>query len=207
MENKGQGIFYGVIGVATLIVAIIGATFAFFAASASNDTAINGTTATAAQLTLTVTHTAPATAAALIPLDNATQMSDALGTTKGASCIDSNGNAVCEVYTIQITNGGSATAVLNGTLNLTSTAAMKWKVIPSATTDNSSATVNSTGTAGTIVSNLSLGGSQSETYYVVVWLQEAGSDQTPADANKTFTGVVTFDGGDNTGVTATFTAG
>jgi len=33
MENNGKGIFYGVIGVATLIVAIIGATFAFFSAS------------------------------------------------------------------------------------------------------------------------------------------------------------------------------
>ena len=34
MENKnGQGIFYGVIGVATLVVAIIGATFAYFSAS------------------------------------------------------------------------------------------------------------------------------------------------------------------------------
>ena len=33
-NNNGRGIFYGVIGVATLVVAIIGATFAFFAASA-----------------------------------------------------------------------------------------------------------------------------------------------------------------------------
>lgn len=32
-NNNGKGIFYGVIGVATLVVAIIGATFAFFAAS------------------------------------------------------------------------------------------------------------------------------------------------------------------------------
>ena len=38
MENKsGQGIFYGVIGVATLVVAIIGATFAYFSASASGN--------------------------------------------------------------------------------------------------------------------------------------------------------------------------
>lgn len=38
MENKnGQGIFYGVIGVATLVVAIIGATFAYFSASASTE--------------------------------------------------------------------------------------------------------------------------------------------------------------------------
>lgn len=34
-NNNGRGIFYGVMGVATLVVAIIGATFAFFAASAS----------------------------------------------------------------------------------------------------------------------------------------------------------------------------
>ena len=32
-RNNGRGIFYGVIGVATLVVAIIGATFAYFSAS------------------------------------------------------------------------------------------------------------------------------------------------------------------------------
>ena len=47
MENKnGQGIFYGVIGVATLVVAIIGATFAYFSASVTptDSDAIQGTT-------------------------------------------------------------------------------------------------------------------------------------------------------------------
>ncbi len=43
MENKnGQGIFYGVIGVATLVVAIIGATFAYFSASVSAGSGENG---------------------------------------------------------------------------------------------------------------------------------------------------------------------
>ena len=32
-NRKGPGIFYAVVGVATLVVAIIGATFAFFSAS------------------------------------------------------------------------------------------------------------------------------------------------------------------------------
>ena len=36
MENNGRGIFYGVIGVATLVVAIIGATFAYFSATAGS---------------------------------------------------------------------------------------------------------------------------------------------------------------------------
>ena len=34
-NNNGRGLFYGVIGVATLIVAIIGATFAYFSVNAS----------------------------------------------------------------------------------------------------------------------------------------------------------------------------
>ena len=36
-NNNGRGIFYGVIGVATLVVAMIGATFAYFSASISTD--------------------------------------------------------------------------------------------------------------------------------------------------------------------------
>ncbi len=41
-ENNGKGIFYGVIGVATLIVAIIGATFAYFSASQEDNSTIKG---------------------------------------------------------------------------------------------------------------------------------------------------------------------
>ena len=45
-NNNGKGIFYGVIGVATLVVAIIGATFAYFTATATNDNTIAGNAAT-----------------------------------------------------------------------------------------------------------------------------------------------------------------
>ena len=41
-KNNRRGIFYGVIGVATLVVAVVGATFAYFTATASNNTAISG---------------------------------------------------------------------------------------------------------------------------------------------------------------------
>ena len=40
-ENKSKGIFLGVVGVATLIVAIIGATFAYFVASTGGNTVYN----------------------------------------------------------------------------------------------------------------------------------------------------------------------
>ena len=54
-EKKGQNTLYLVIGVATLVVAIIGATFAYFSAQSSNTTAIQGgTNDVGASLGLTV---------------------------------------------------------------------------------------------------------------------------------------------------------
>ena len=54
-EKKGQGTLYLVIGLATLVVAIIGATFAYFSAQASSTTEIQGgTNNVGASLTLTV---------------------------------------------------------------------------------------------------------------------------------------------------------
>ena len=38
-NRKGPGVFYAVVGVATLVVAIIGATFAYFTATVTTDKA------------------------------------------------------------------------------------------------------------------------------------------------------------------------
>ena len=46
-ENKGQTIFLSVIGIATLLVAIIGATFAYFTTTMTNDKAVTGSVTTA----------------------------------------------------------------------------------------------------------------------------------------------------------------
>lgn len=56
-ENKGQTIFLSVIGIATLLVAIIGATFAYFTTTMGNKNAVTGsvTTATISAVTLTGT--------------------------------------------------------------------------------------------------------------------------------------------------------
>ena len=107
MENKnGQGIFYGVIGVATLVVAIIGATFAYFSASV---TAGNGTDGISGQtlggegggaLTLTVTKMAftGATASSLdlVPAQGLTAANGQAAVT-----------AKCEAAVGTYTDGGS----------------------------------------------------------------------------------------------------
>ena len=54
-ERKKQGIFYATMGVATLIVAIIGATFAYFSATDESNNVIVGSAATPG-LEVTVTN-------------------------------------------------------------------------------------------------------------------------------------------------------
>ncbi len=220
MENKGQGIFYGVIGVATLVVAIIGATFAFFSASATNGAdVINGTTGQGGQLTLQVSKVQPANMGKLIPMNN--HVGDTAGkdttyqtaTAMANNCIDSNGNTVCAIYSITVTNTNADSAItVDGKMTLTSEAThMSWKLLTDATTDSgANQAVYTAGTEWTIATSLGLGttahAARTETYYVLVWLEETGAEQDNPDANKTFSGSVTFGAGDGQGLTATFTA-
>ena len=216
MENKrGSEIFLGVIGVATLVVAIIGATFAFFAAGANNTTAITGETATAS-LTLTVERVAPTTVGKLVP-QLAETLDDALVGTqaKGGSCIDGNGNTVCHVYEIVVTNGGTSAVTVDGSLTLTPSGIshLKWVKLATATTLTSALSADGGNTPSTtsLVSSVTLQptgqSGNSETYYVAVWVEEQNSNQTSADAGGSFTGVVSFISANGTGgVTSTFTA-
>ena len=219
-NRKGPGIFYAVVGVATLVVAIVGATFAYFSATAENNSSITGTTAEGGKLTLTVTRVAPSTTPGnLVPLNvhpgdgtsdtGTSQLSDALSN----SCTDTNQNTVCHVYSIKIDNTGATAVNVKGQLNLTSSATgMRWKLLTNATTDNGDNTLRGVGTAYDIVASENLAATNgTHTYYVLVWLEEAGASQDTPDANKDFTGTVTFNAVDATGastggLTATFTS-
>ena len=113
-RNNGKGIFYGVIGVATLVVAIIGATFAYFTASASNNNVIKGNMATV-QLSLAVEQVelVADSKGGMIPMSNG-MVEKAVNNTKNEVCVDDNGNAVCQVYKITITNDSSAGQFVDG---------------------------------------------------------------------------------------------
>ncbi len=235
-NRKGPGIFYAVVGVATLVVAIIGATFAYFSASATDGTIITGNTAEAGGITLTVT---PITdkITKLIPLnlvtgegakDTTDQFADALGSTKGASCKDSNGNTVCPVYSVYVKNKSTTSAIqVRGTLNLASEATnMKWQLLKDTTSTSRAefATVVNKGVTGDVTVGGNTGGTATDktaasqtlaangeaTYYVLVWLEETGEEQQTDDAGQSFTGTVTFNAvdanGEESGVTASFTA-
>ena len=107
MENNGKGInvFYGVIGVATLIITIVGATFAYFSAEAQSDA--GAITAAGAEVKLNYTEAAgneTGLKADLIPVDSAlTGFKKVVG--QGADeCQDDNDNNICSVYTFTVSN-------------------------------------------------------------------------------------------------------
>ena len=216
-NRKGPGIFYAVVGVATLVVAIIGATFAYFSASAESPDKVKGTTANSADLTLTVERVSDdATAANMIPMKDDLLQSGVTGT-GGKQCVDKNGNTACQIYKITIANGGNIAVNVKGTLNLSGGGAtnMKWQLLQSQTTVGTVGTQVSQGTDGVIVANQALtakdGGTPSAEFYVVVWLHDTDGPQDNPDAGKSFTGTVTFngvnvDGTTTSGLTASFSS-
>ena len=229
-NRKGPGIFYAVVGVATLVVAIIGATFAYFSASATDNTKITGNTAEAGGVELAI-NPETATGSNLIPLNLITGATDTVDQFQKAiagRCVDSNGNNVCQIYSIKVTNKSTTSAIqVRGTLNLASESTnMKWQLLKDATSTSRAdfATVVDKGVLGDVTVGGNTGGTATDkaaasqtlaasgnaTYYVLVWLEEIGATQEGVDAKKSFTGTVTFNAvdaaGNESGVTASFTS-
>lgn len=130
MENsKGRGIFLGVVSVATLIVAIIGATFAWFSASVGSGENDVNLTAYQFDAKLTVERVFPTAENAskkIIPFvpdkvlregqaNETNNMNYALNEATD-KCIDSSGYLVCSLYKITVTNNGSDAIELDGSV-------------------------------------------------------------------------------------------
>ena len=113
-NNKNKGVFYAVIGIATLVVAVIGATFAYFTASAQNGAnVINGNMASIG-FDLVVTKVVdPGASSGMIPMSNS-MVETAINNDDNNTCVDDNGNAVCQVYKVVVTNNSSATMFVDG---------------------------------------------------------------------------------------------
>ena len=140
-NNNGRGIFYGVIGVATLVVAIIGATFAYFTASVRQNYAINGVSS--GTVDLTFTKVAENFKSDLIPVETddedefvdidhdgnpgteAVSMSPfakfpgfTTNTNGEGTCTDLVGNDICSVYSFTISNPSTSTQTIQGSMTV-----------------------------------------------------------------------------------------
>lgn len=113
-EDK-RGIFFGVIGVLTLIVAIIGASLAYFSINARSDDDAVIVQAATVQIVyddgdeVAITNIIPTSkAVALETVRRAGQSytDEVLGPSTYERCVDDNGRVVCGVYDFTLTNSG-----------------------------------------------------------------------------------------------------
>ncbi len=212
-ERKGQGTFYMIIAMLTLIVAIVGATFAYFSLQASDENTVKGNAAKVG-LSLEVRKVSVDASGDLIPLDE-TLLEKAIAgdtATENQMCVDKNGNTVCQVYELKVTNEGTAATAVNGTLTLTEVdesvlTNLKWQIMTDASTPvidpGQFKGIEDTEVAKNDTIEANPG---TKSYYIMIWIDETENEQNDSDVGS-FTGVVSFTSADGSGVTGTFSEG
>lgn len=204
-NNNGKGIFYGVIGVATLVVAIIGATFAYFASATQGNNGAAAANSANVSGTLAITQDGQYVAPDLIPASPATvltsfaQTGDAstnTGKCRGASAANHDGNyGMCSYYTFTIKNTADVATTVYLSLktdtntfdssfkycvyegDTTTTVTNACKAVPA--TEEQFTSVNLAATSGT------------KQYTVVLYYENTDTDQTGTGSGKAYTGTVT----------------
>ena len=108
MENRnGQGIFLGVVSVATLVVAIIGATFAYFSAQVNSGTgSVNFASTELSDNVLTLTQQSNFKSTLIPVAAQGAKFKDYVKLDSNY-CVDDQGNGICSVYQFTVTNTGA----------------------------------------------------------------------------------------------------
>lgn len=205
-NRKGPGVFYAVIGVATLVVAIIGATFAYFSASATADGdkiegGTNNDLASALSLDVTRVNKAPTDAASidLVPA-NIDGTLETVNNAVKAKC-EANGYTGCHLYKITATSTQTIASANLNLATLTTTAATKtnWQYAIYTGTDTSATKIVNTGkidlaTPVDMHAGTGLTANTPVTYYLLVYLKNVESSQNEGSTNETgtYNGTVTL---------------
>lgn len=228
-NNNGRGIFYGVIGVATLVVAIIGATFAYFAASTQGTNKAVATNAASVKGSLEIAEGASYVAPDLIPASKATMISsfghtgDASANTgkcRGASAADHNANyGMCSYYTFTINNKASVAATVYLSLKTDtnsfekagtpSTQYLEYCVYEGTTTDTVTQDCKAVPETQEKFTSVNLDAETgTKTYTIVLYLRNDDAvDQTDAASGKAYTGTVLASTSDGTSQIVGYIAG
>ena len=202
-NNKAQRgpLMYAILGVAVLIVAVAGSTYAFYAASVNNTTDVTGTAGGGAAPTMTITNITTGAEANgnLIPVtmdkDTLTAAALGYGNSSGAfdaakSCIDKNGYSACQIYSVTVTNSSNTAQTYDITLNtLTGTETPNVEAVTMASsisvTDATSIIAKNKGICTT--NEVAAGGTSNPCYFMV-FIENLNQAQTD---NGDFTGTVT----------------
>ena len=184
-ERKGQGTFYMIIAMLTLIVAIVGATFAYFSLQASDENTVKGNAAKVG-LSLEVRKVSVDASGDLIPLDE-TLLEKAIAgdsATENQMCVDKNGNTVCQVYELKVTNEGTAATAVNGSLTLTAETItnLKWQIMTDQNTPVTDSGQFKTTDDTEIAKNDTIEANPgTKSYYIMIWIDETENEQNDSE--------------------------
>ncbi len=213
-NNKSRGIFLGVLSVATLIVSIIGATFAYFVASANgNENAVQAGAANVAG-TLTLTETVdyrqnmiPVTETLMKTSYKRTEAATGTGTGRCEGYSAAGGNTVynlCSIYQFTVSNSATIAQTIYASLtaNTNTFANLKYCIFEgeAGTSDTEKVACRNMPAKGNtdknIFSELIPATTGTHTYTLVMYINETSEDQTTDDSGKTFTGTISITSGD-----------
>lgn len=213
-NNKSRGIFLGVLSVATLIVSIIGATFAYFVANASGKE--NAVQAGAANVAGTLTlsevvdyrqNMIPVTEALMKTSYKRTEAATGTGTGRCEGYSAAGGNTVynlCSIYQFTVSNKASIAQTIYASLtaNTNTFANLKYCIFEgeAGASDTEKVACRNMPAKGTTDSNvfseLIPATTGTHTYTLVMYINETSEDQTTADSGKTFTGTISITSAD-----------
>lgn len=217
MDNKNINIekakkryLFSLVAVLTVVVAIIGATYAFFQLTATANN-INGTAAKVG-LDLNITKVAPIKETTdldgLVP-----QYGSDIKASVDSECMDGN-NLVCQVYELKLTNTGDTPINISGEISFSITGGsmpnLKWSPATLTITTNDITETVLERTDGisafadepekAIGTEVQIAKGGFKNVYVVVWLEDTGAIQND---NGTFTATVTYTTTEGKGITST----
>ena len=182
MGNKYFGI---VISILTLIVAMIGATFAYFSATLKGD---NDVETQAFKFSLNMSVTPEFGGKGLIPMDDAD-----LSKAYANKCVDNSGNSACTAFRISLANNGddlNLTGIMD--FNKQDVVNMSYAIMDSDGNIYKEATSTGDG------NNLSLGNSfdlkkgEVKDFILVIWLSNLDKEQDEEDASGSFSASITY---------------
>lgn len=222
-ETRGRDIFLGVIGVLTLIVAIVGATFAYFSTQVNSANESVNLTSYRFATSLAFKEIYPTKEhKALIPLDSKATNGDTTYLAKALSegCVDAKGYQVCAVYEAALTNTADD-VVLTPSFDVTTNefvdeansnvyallaTANGVDEVPTAFTYNRENATNVIAAKNALTYNgqstITVTNGQTAKYYLIVWLENL--DESQPDMNKTLKGQITFSSEGGAQLKATF---
>lgn len=206
-SSKKMNLYIIVLALAFVITAI-STSFAYFYYMARSNNRIDpesarlGLTVDVKRLTSNVTEE-------LIPLEDDDLNLGVTGT-NGTSCVDAEGNGVCQIYEISVTNTGNVQASMNGTLTLTPSDGsskftnLKWAEILTPTSASLIGNIHSM--ADTSFKNdYAIAAGSTAKFYVIIWIDETGYSQNEEDKGG-FNGTVEFNAVSGTTITSIFGA-